>query len=352
METVFALITLALYVAAFAAALGWQVFEYFRVWPHSKTSWWLLKLSVPLFAGLVLVIVMAAFPSTGMEALAGFYVGLLLAIVGAPVLIFGLARAANLQASACCAAAASLIGSVVVAWFSWHGIANQLDYLGSAAKALTPEAQASAALKLAAENPAPAGEAVQLVNESGYLLADGSILMHLVFQVDPELKVFKIDFASTGSAERFRNLTTRCVAGDQLHAFVTGRESLGYSVRSLWHRGSPQTMVAAVTEHRIPDPKLTALPRFTVDAGLGSVAFPVPVRRLRLEVRTIDGRYLTEADLADPTAVAELGMHARNSCLSEPLELPVAVDHISLPVTDLGGGLRRALPVWLRRGDP
>lgn len=339
----------AIYGLGAAAAIGWQVWEYRSIWPHSGKAWWLVKLSVPLLGFGILLLAMAAFPSSGMEALAGFYLGLLLAIIGVPLLIFGLARFGQLKASACGTAAASLIGSAVLLWFCGHGLANQLSYTQSWVQAQTPEAKANQALRDAANNPRPVGGEVALVGEAGYLLADGSVLVHLEFDVDAQLQVFAIDVANEVAPDRFQTLTTTCVDGDRLHAFVTGRSGLGYDVRSRWHRGTPETMVVSQTSHRIPDPDRETLGRYIVHARGAHADFPTPVRRLQLEVRKRDGRYLTESDVADPSAVARLGMHARNSCLTTTLVADEAIDAVALPVVDVTGGSRRALPVWLDR---
>ncbi|MGK0172432.1 MAG: hypothetical protein ACI9W2_004169 [Gammaproteobacteria bacterium] len=171
-------------------AVAWQVYEYRKLWPHSKSAWWVIKLATPVLVVASVAAALFLFNTEGMAALAVFYRSLLAALLLTALILAIVAKAWSVPKSAGFMAAASLIGSVWVGWFAVNSIGNSASNLATGNTGQRVEYRA---FKHAANNAATATGVVRFVAQNTYLLSSGERFIDLAFHVDSRYKIYNAD---------------------------------------------------------------------------------------------------------------------------------------------------------------
>ncbi len=349
-----ALLGLILHIAVIIAVLAWHVVERRRVWPHSTFSWVAVKLATPvLIVGLVFLI-LSIFNTDGMEGLAVFYGGILVALVLAPILLVGLARVLNLDVVASAIAVFSTLFTLSVLWFSGNGVVNQW---GSLTRVQSEERAEYLAMKIAAEHADSADGIVSLRSKEAFALPDQKRLIHLAFDVDPDYRLHTIDVRTPNERSptimpNWSSTLGSCVEPGVFHmasVLDTGEE---FDIRLRWHRGDPASMVEFVGEYRFPRSDRAGMPIFAASLASTRLTMPMPILSGWVHFERDDGSAYTGEALLPPSSERLLGMHPSARCLPVSLELSEQPSAIDVELYAEAAYERQRVRIPLLRKDP
>lgn len=312
--------------ALLLGAIVLNVWEYRRYWRGRPATWAITKLGVPLSA--VFVIGGALLLAQGTEGFTGllfFYVGIFVWLgLGPFIAAFTVGRMFGVPAKLAIGSGFSFIALIVVGWFGAAGIFNAVSQFSRTAGNYD-ELKAYHAFKRAAADPAAAGESVTQVVERLFLLPDGRRLLHVAFNVDPALELYRLEVRVRKPGSRrepvFSGTIGHCLLAGELHLTNVLDKAEWLEYRISWHRGSPESMVGV--SGRFDPVKFERPPYLEVRVERERIDAAVPFPRHYVALRRLGDE--GSNDYVDYARLAG-GEPFGSGCLASPLSLPVPVN--------------------------
>ena len=309
------------YVAMCAGAVFFQYYEYRRLWNHSHAAWWALKLVTPAAVGLIVLLALTVFDIDGLEGLAVFYIGLLVALFLGPFLIAQVARLLGVPPRDSVGVSGSLLLTLMVLWFAGSGAGNSIANMGRG----NHEGRAEyLAYRHAAENaPAAQGE-VTFAGSDTWLLPDGTRLAHLAFAIAPGYGLHTTDVRTLrthggGNSKSFSGTLGTCVTTGTYHILTVLNESEHFDVRLRFHAGNPDSMVEFRGDYAFPLSDKIRLRPLVLNYDGSELETPVPLPGYFLTLQFEDGTELKASDLLPEQTERIVGMTPGSRCLSGSL---------------------------------
>ncbi len=311
----------------------WQRYEYRHQWAHGFRRYVVMKAS--LVASLV-VLGLAALMSTrlvvGMEGLAVFYAGLLVAIITAPLLSAAVGRGLGIPLRDSVQVTGSLIVALLTGWFLAASLFNQLASIAGfdyqAQKAYLDE-------KYAAEHAAPAGDRIVLADRGMYRLPDASRLIWLAFRVAPgyQVRSLEVSMARTNNPRQdkfFSGMESVCYTGGTVHLLTVLDRNEELDVRMRFGQGTPTTVIEYQGRFDFPDtPEAqTGYLEATVKDNALSFPLPLPARSIILSKENKRIPATTFLAPADDAGLANTAATMR--CITDPISPIDGVDHVEV----------------------
>ncbi len=321
------MLSLAFYSALVAIMLIYQYYEYTRLWPHGRLSWWLIKVATPLSVLAIVWLALSLFGTSGMEGLAVFYLGLFGGLLATPVMIVVSSRLASIPPRHAFLASGTLLMCVYTGWFAVAGAGNSLgdlesDNLESRADYL--------AYKYAADHAASADGVISLAAQDSVRLPDGSRLAHLAFRVRDgyQIHTIRVRTGNQQGSGRWSSTLGTCVSPGILHITSVLDTSEQFGVQLRFHAGSPETMVEFRGDYSFPSSEESQLEFLTLRLHQGKLSSPVPLPAYWMTVYFSGTRQAKMEQLMPVETGRWLGMAPGRRCFVNEVEVGTGVERV------------------------